>query len=152
MSKPSADRSSASRSSAKRSSASRSVGSRAATDRIGNRTVETPTKRPRSVSAPELTNRQRSILRGIGHHLHAIVQVGKDGITEGLLAAIANALEQHELIKIKLLETVSGDRHELSAELAKESRAALVQVIGRNLLLYRPRPETDPRPSLDLEL
>jgi hypothetical protein len=59
---------------------------------------------------------------------------------------------ERELIKIKLLETAPGDRHELAEQLAKDCRAALVQVIGRNLLLYRPRPLTDPRPSLEMEL
>ena len=116
--------------------------------------------------APELTNRQRTVLRGLGHHLNPVVQLGKDGISEGLLAAVATVLEQHELIKIKLLETAPGDqlikiklletapgdRHELAEQLAKDCRAALVQVIGRNLLLYRPRSLTDPRPSLEMEL
>ena len=149
MSKPSSDRRSATRSSAGPSAARGS-------HRPGNRTVETPLPRPRGRSevqaAPELTNRQRSILRGLGHHLHPIVQVGKEGISEGLLAAIATAMEQHELIKLRLLESVPGDRFELAAELAKGCRAALVQVIGRNVLLYRPRPATDPRPSLEMEL
>ena len=43
-------------------------------------------------------------------------------------------------------------KHGRAAELAKGCRAALVQVIGRNVLLYRPRPATDPRPSLEMEL
>jgi RNA-binding protein len=102
--------------------------------------------------APVLDNRQRTILRGLGHHLQPVVQIGKDGISEGLLSAIATVLEQHELVKLKLLETVPGDRHELATELAKQCRAALVQVIGRNVLLFRPRPLTDPRPSLEMEL
>ncbi len=122
--------------------------------------AERPSARPKTKrvtklgpsGVPELTNRQRTVLRGLGHHLHPVVQLGKDGISEGLLMAVATVLEQHELIKIKLLETAPGDRHELAEQLAKDCRAALVQVIGRNLLLYRPRPVTDPRPSLEMEL
>ena len=49
---------------------------------------------------------------GLGHHLHAVVQIGKEGISEGLLAAVAEVLGQHELIKLKLLgprrETVTS--------------------------------------------
>ena len=45
---------------------------------------------------------------------------------------MATVLEQHELIKIQLLETAPGDRYELAEQLAKDRRAALVQVIGRN--------------------
>ena len=136
MSKPSSDRRSSPRSSQ-------------------SRTAEAPKRRKfktMSEGVPVLYNRQRAILRGLGHHLHAVVQIGKEGISEGLLAAVAEVLGQHELIKLKLLETAPGDRHELADELAKECRAALVQVIGRNVILYRPRPLTDPRPSLEMEL
>lgn len=91
--------------------------------------------------APVLGGRQRSYLRGLGHHLDPVVQVGKDGLSEGLVAALADTLAQHELVKVRLADTVEGDRRQLAAALAVESRAALVQVLGRTLLLYRPRAE-----------
>jgi RNA-binding protein len=87
-----------------------------------------------------LTTRQRCHLRGLGHHLEPVVLVGKDGVSDALCEAIREALFRHELIKLRLAETVEGDRHELAAELANRCRAALVQVLGRTLLLYRRRP------------
>lgn len=91
--------------------------------------------------APRLGGRQRSYLRGLGHHLDPVVLVGKDGLSEGLVAALAAALEQHELVKVRLADTVDGERRQLAATLAAESQSALVQVLGRTLLLYRPRAE-----------
>jgi RNA-binding protein len=107
--------------------------------------------------APVLTTRQRCHLRGLGHHLEPVVLVGKEGVTEALCTAVSEALFRHELIKLRLAETVEGDRHELAAELSGQCRAALVQVLGRTLLLYRRRPAggragvPDRRPHVPLQ-
>lgn len=103
----------------------------------------TPPPRPLG-PAPVLTTRQRCYLRGLGHHLEPVVLIGKEGVTEPLCSAVADALVRHELIKLRLAETVDGDRHELAAELAARCHAALVQVLGRTLLLYRRRPSDKP--------
>lgn len=70
-----------------------------------------------------------------------MVQVGKEGVTEGLVAALDQALEQHELIKVRIGEAVSDDRHEVADALAEATHASLAQVLGRTLLLYRRRKE-----------
>ena len=51
-----------------------------------------------------LTGKQRRYLRSLGHHLDPVIHVGKEGISEGLIGAADVALEEHELIKIKLGE------------------------------------------------
>jgi RNA-binding protein len=79
--------------------------------------------------------------------LEAVVHVGKDGLTEGLVGALDTALERHELIKARLLESVGDDRHGVAAALAEASASELVQVLGRTLLLYRARKE-DPKIQL----
>jgi RNA-binding protein len=99
---------------------------------------------------PTLTSRQRIHLRGLGHHLDAIVQVGKEGITDALCRAIDEALDQHELLKIRLGENAPGDRHELAAAIAERCAAALIQTMGRTVLIYRRRPDSDPRPHIPL--
>jgi RNA-binding protein len=91
-----------------------------------------------------LSGKQRRHLRGLGHHLEAVVQVGKDGLTEGIVGALDVALETHELIKVRLLESVGGDRQGVAAGLAEAGNAELVQVLGRTLLLYRAR-KKDPK-------
>jgi RNA-binding protein len=68
------------------------------------------------------------------------VQVGKDGITEGLVGATNAALLEHELIKVRVGEH-GGDRHEVATGLASASKSELVGVVGRTVLLYRERAE-----------
>jgi RNA-binding protein len=97
-----------------------------------------------------LSKQQQNYLRGLGHHLDPIVHVGKEGISDGLCAAVEIALDQHELLKLKLGEHVPGERHELAEEIARRCHATLVQIIGRTLLLYRRRPDSDPRPHISL--
>jgi RNA-binding protein len=84
-----------------------------------------------------MNGKQRRYLRGLGHHLEPVVQVGKEGVSEGLAAALDAALQQHELIKVRLGEHAGEDRHGLAGELARAGGAELVQVLGRTLLLYR---------------
>lgn len=90
---------------------------------------------------PELDGRQRRHLRALGHHRKAIVQIGDQGLSPGVVQAVDLALTTHELVKVK----VGGDAPEPPAELgpalARETRSALAQVIGRTLLLYRPHPK-----------
>jgi RNA-binding protein len=88
-----------------------------------------------------LTGKQRRYLRSLGHHLDPVVHVGKEGISEGLIGALDAALEQHELIKVRLGEQVEGDRREVARALAEASKADLAGMIGRTLLLYRRREE-----------
>jgi RNA-binding protein len=94
-----------------------------------------------------LTGKQRRHLRGLAHDLKPIVQVGKGGIDEGLVAAVDQALADHELIKIKLGESANLDRHEAADEIAEKTHAEVAQVLGYTLVLYRADPE-DPQITL----
>ena len=91
-----------------------------------------------------LTGKQRRHLRALAHDLKPIVQVGKGGIDEGLVAAVDQALADHELIKIKLGESANLDRHEAADEIAQKTHAEVAQVLGYTLVLYRADPE-DPK-------
>jgi len=88
-----------------------------------------------------LSGKQRRYLRGLGHDLKPIVQIGKGGIDDGLVAAVAQALEDHELIKLKIGESADVDRHEAADELARRSHSEVAQVLGYTVLLYRPHPD-----------
>jgi RNA-binding protein len=88
-----------------------------------------------------LTGKQRRHLRAIAHPLDAIVQVGKGGLDEGLIAAVDRALADHELVKVKVGEAAGLDRHEAAASLAEKTKSELAQVIGNIVLLYRADPE-----------
>ena len=103
-------------------------------------------------AARVLTGRQRQFLRGLGHHLDPVVQIGKEGITDGLLAALERALDQHELIKLRIGEHAPGERPDLAAAIAQRTGSGLVQLLGRTCLIYRRRPDSahDKRPHLSL--
>jgi RNA-binding protein len=79
-------------------------------------------------------------LRGLGHHLEPIVQIGKDGITDGLVAALSEALRVHELVKVKVSSECPIDRKEAGPDLATRTDATLAQVLGRTLLFYKRHP------------
>jgi RNA-binding protein len=94
-----------------------------------------------------LTGKQRRHLRGLGHALEPIVQVGKDGVTDALVSATEAALAQHELIKIRVGGNAPDDRHDVGEALAQRAHAELVQVLGNTVLLYKPDPK-EPRIAL----
>jgi len=76
-----------------------------------------------------------------------VVFVGKDGITESLLAEIDAVVRKRELVKVRLLDSVEGDRKDVARELAERAGTELVQVLGRTVLLFRRNEE---KPVLDL--
>lgn len=85
----------------------------------------------------KLTGKQNRFLRGLGHHLSPVVMVGKDAVSEGLIASVDEALTQHELIKVKLLDGCLVDRRDVAETLATQTESAVAQVLGRTILLFR---------------
>ena len=91
-----------------------------------------------------LTGKQRRHLRALGHGLEPVAHVGKGGLSPALVEAIDVALRDHELIKVKLLESSDLDRHQAADQLAARTSSHVAQVLGYTILLYRPDPE-EPR-------
>ena len=88
-----------------------------------------------------LTGKQKRYLRGIGHNLNAIFQIGKDGVHQSQVDSIDDALTAHELIKVKILESCMQSKNEIAIELSMRTKADVVQILGRTILLYRPSEE-----------
>jgi RNA-binding protein len=88
-----------------------------------------------------LTGKQRRHLRGLGHDLKPIVQVGKGGIDDGLVAAVEQALADHELVKIKVGEAAGLERHDAAEAIAQRTHSEVAQVLGSTVLLYRAHPD-----------
>jgi len=70
-----------------------------------------------------------------------IVQIGKTGVSHSVVAGAQEALVARELIKVRVLQNCPDEPKYAIAELAEAMGAELVQVIGRNGLLYKPNPE-----------
>ncbi|KMQ49663.1 RNA binding protein [Chitinispirillum alkaliphilum] len=92
----------------------------------------------------ELTPRQRQHLKGLGHSLKPVINVGKEGISENLLNGVSKALDDHELIKISILDTSGLERKEASKQISEAVGAQLVSVVGFKILLFR-RNEKKPK-------
>lgn len=88
-----------------------------------------------------LTGKQRRHLRALGHHLQFAVQLGKGGLTPGVVSAVDAALTQHELVKVKIGPEAPEDRHDIAEALATATKCSVAQVLGRTLLLYRKHPK-----------
>ena len=88
-----------------------------------------------------LNNRQKAQLKAHANSLKPLGQIGKEGLSINLLEFLDTALESHELIKIKVLNTCSMELNELKIEIIRYLSADLVQTIGRILVLYRPNKE-----------
>jgi RNA-binding protein len=83
----------------------------------------------------------RRSLRAAGHHLSAIVQVGKEGVTDAVVRQLEEALLTHELVKVKVGTETPEDRFEASQALGDRAEAQIAQVLGRTILVYKRHPE-----------
>ena len=92
-----------------------------------------------------IPSRQRAYLRSLSNTLKATEQIGKNGITDTLLAQIDESLERHELLKINILETAGISGKLCAGELAEALGADVVQVIGAKVTLYRPASDPEKR-------
>ncbi len=84
----------------------------------------------------KLNSSQKRFLRGMAHHINPVVMVGDKGLTGNVLEEIENALDHHELIKIKL-RTDRETRKAQSLEIAKACKAVMVHQIGQVSCFYR---------------
>ena len=85
-----------------------------------------------------MTSKQRSYLKGIAMTTEPIFQIGKSSVTPELTAAIAEALEARELIKITVQKKCLDDGKSIAQVLAERTRSEVVQVIGKKIVLYKP--------------
>lgn len=94
-----------------------------------------------------LDQTRKKQLRAIGHQLNPVVMISERGITEGVNQELERALEDHELIKVKLALADPGERRELAATLCAQHGAELIQAVGKVILIYRAAQKPNPRLS-----
>ncbi len=84
-----------------------------------------------------LSTKQKQYLKGLAHSLKPVLQLGGNGLTEGVLAEIDNALSHHELIKVKVPTDDRDEKALIMDAIIRETGAVKVQVIGHVLVMYR---------------
>ena len=88
-----------------------------------------------------LSTKQKQFLKGLAHHLSPVVMLGGNGLTEGVLAEIDNALNHRELIKVKIAGADRETKQLIIDAIVRETQSSNVQTIGHILVLYRPSEE-----------
>jgi RNA-binding protein len=91
-----------------------------------------------------LTGSARKYLRGLAHGLRPLVQVGKDGLSDTVLAAIDAALEAHELVKVQIAAE-RDERRAMTETMAAKLECECVGQIGRMTILFRQQADPERR-------
>ena len=84
-----------------------------------------------------MTSKQRAYLKSLAMTMDDVLQIGKSSVTPELTAAVSEALEARELIKIHVLQNCADDTREMANVLAERTRSQVVQVIGKKIVLYK---------------
>mgnify|MGYP001026805653 FL=1 len=89
-----------------------------------------------------ITSKQRAQLRGLAMQQDTIIQVGKGGVNDALIAQTLDAFRSRELLKLKvLLETAPKPPREIAEEIAAKTQSEVVQVVGGSLIFFKENPE-----------
>ena len=83
---------------------------------------------------------QKRQLRSAAHELKPVVMIGQNGYTASIVAAVDEALNDHELIKIRLRGIEKENRRSTVDEICRDLDAEFVALVGAVATIYRPRP------------
>lgn len=101
-------------------------------------------------NAVSLNTKQKQYLKGLAHNLNPFVQIGKEGLSERVIETIVHELEHHELIKVKIGNNSGLEKHETAEAVSTSSKSAMVQLIGKTIVLYRPNPKRPKEKRINL--
>ena len=101
-------------------------------------------REPPKAAMTELTSTQRKYLRKIGQKLDPVIIVGKQGVTDMLVRAVTQALEAHELVKVRFNE-FKDEKRTLAEEIERRTGSHIAGMIGHVALFYKQQPDEDKR-------
>ena len=84
-----------------------------------------------------LNTKQKVFLRSLAQTEKPLFQIGKDVISDNLVNTINNGFRTHELIKISVLKSAGDDLKEIAFDVARLTNSEVVQIIGRQIVLYK---------------
>jgi RNA-binding protein len=84
-----------------------------------------------------LTQDQKKSLKSKAHALNPVVMIAGNGLSENVLNEINQALECHELIKVKISGFERDEKLEMATEICRKFGAFLIQIIGHVVVLYK---------------
>ena len=93
------------------------------------------------------TSKELRQLPALAHKLRPVVTIAGKGLSDTVLEELDRALNDHELIKVKVAVGDREQRESVIAEVCERSSAVLVQRIGNIATLLRANPQADPKKS-----
>lgn len=84
-----------------------------------------------------LSGKQRSYLRSKANNLNPYVHIGKEGLNESVFDQIDKVLDDHELVKIRVLDNSLENINEVAEDVCDKMGAEVVQIIGNVFVIYR---------------
>ncbi len=100
-----------------------------------------------TLSRAKLSSDEKKHLRRLGHKLNPVVTIASNGLNEGVVAELERALDDHELIKVKLAVGDRAAKKQVIEEICSQLGATEVQTIGHIVLLLRRARKPNPRLS-----
>jgi RNA-binding protein len=93
-----------------------------------------------------LTGAQKKHLRGVAHSLKPLVIIGQKGILDSVISAVDEALNAHELIKIKFSEIKEKkEKQEMIRLIEEKTGSQLCGLTGHVAILFRQNKELEKR-------
>ncbi|WP_394261891.1 YhbY family RNA-binding protein [Moraxella boevrei] len=99
------------------------------------------------MSNKAINNAEIKFLKGIGHRLNPVVMVGGHGVTDNVIEEINRALDDHELIKVKIPAGSKDERDAVNQAISEATGSTIITSIGRIVLLLRHNPDANPKLS-----
>jgi RNA-binding protein len=89
----------------------------------------------------DLPSSEIAALKATGQSLDAAFQMGKNGLTEGVVKELLAWLEREPLVKVRMLKGAldEGDAKMIATQLAEQAGVVLVEVRGHTALFYKPK-------------
>lgn len=84
----------------------------------------------------KLNTKQRNYLKSLSHHIKPKINIGKDGLTDGVILSINEYIEKKELIKIKFSQN-KENKIDISSLICDKANCEQVSIIGNNLIIYK---------------
>lgn len=89
---------------------------------------------------------QKKYLRGLAHNLKPVIYIGKNGLSGTVIKSTDDALNTHEIIKVKFLDfKEKSQKVEISAELEKKTGSHHVGLTGHVAIFYRQHKDPEKR-------
>ncbi len=88
-----------------------------------------------------VNDKQTRYLRSLAHPLKPVIMIGNKGLTDNVIAETDNALERHELIKVRISGADKAERQQLITALSEQTQSDVIMIIGHIVAIYRPSKE-----------